>query len=49
VVILVGALIGFIGTRFMEDGNLLVSSIFVLLVIIIVLSIWLMARKLARL
>ncbi|NBO08619.1 MAG: hypothetical protein EBU43_04445 [Actinobacteria bacterium] len=29
--IIFGALIGIIGTRFMEDGNLLVSSVFVFL------------------
>ena len=45
---MVGALAGLIGTRFMEDGNLLVSSVFILLATIIVLSIWLVAKKLAR-
>ena len=42
--IIFGALIGVIGTRFMEDGNLLVSSVLVFLTSCISLFIWFLFR-----
>jgi hypothetical protein len=41
----IGALIAAVGTRFMEDGNLLVTSVCVLLSALITYSLWRISRR----
>ncbi|CAB5077551.1 unannotated protein [freshwater metagenome] len=48
IAIIAGALVGVIGTRFMEDGNLLVSSVLVLLTSSIALALWLLSKWLFK-
>jgi len=48
IAIIAGASVGVIGTRFMEDGNLLVSSVLVLLTSSIALALWLLSKWLFK-
>jgi len=45
---LLGALVGVVGTRFMEDGNLLVTSLLVILTTTTSLCMWLLLKRLFR-
>ena len=48
IALLFGAMVGVIGTRFMEDGNLLVTSVLVILTTTISLCISLLLKRLFR-
>jgi len=45
---LLGALVGVVGTRFMEDGNLLVTSLLVILTTTTSLCMWLLLKRVFR-
>ena len=48
IALLLGALVGVVGTRFMEDGNLLVTSLLVILTTTTSLCMWLLLKRLFR-
>jgi len=45
---LLGALVGVVGTHFMEDGNLLVTSLLVILTTTTSLCMWLLLKRVFR-
>lgn len=47
-VLLFGGLVDVVGTRFMEDGNLLVASVLVILGTTISLCMWILLKRLFR-